>query len=184
MSETVPNARAPDDEEGPIATVRGKPHRLTPELTRLIGGLVQAGASIKVACQACGVAWSTASDWLRKGKAGVEPYDAFVESMQTAKAQHTAAMEAVVTSAAKRGQWQAAAWRLDRRSRAQKERDALGLGTTDERTVLVYPVPVPEGARIDELGLPPGHVIDTHGEPVGQPKTTTVEFPTTEDDDD
>jgi hypothetical protein len=157
---------------------------LTPELQRVIAGYVNAGATIPNAAEAAGVSWNTVKKWIAKGRKGIEPYDAFVAALAQARAMHSVAMQLVITNAAKKGDWRAAAWDKAQRDAQQRLRDRPDSASTpqapaadllEERTVLVYPVPVPEGASLADFQLPEGHVVETTGEDVTN-QTTTVVF--------
>lgn len=157
---------------------------LTPELQLRIKNFVIAGAPIPEACLACGVGWSTAKVWMRRGRAGEEPYVGFTQAMSEAKALHLTGCKLIVMSAAKGGDWKAAAWLIDRREMQQQREMQLRNTRPDdpngpprpppplapmpdaddeERVVLLYPVPVPYGAHVSQLQLAPGHSIDTEG---------------------
>lgn len=63
---------------------------------------------------------STLYDWLARGRNGEEPYAEFLERVKAAEAKGEDELVAIVRAAAKdtderRGQWQAAAWLLERR---------------------------------------------------------------------
>lgn len=92
--------------------------KLTPETQEAICQRVTLGATIPAACKASGVSWNTAKDWLRRGREGKQPYAAFVEAIDEAKAKWEVASNLVITKAAKKGDWKAAAWALERRVRA------------------------------------------------------------------
>lgn len=115
----------------------------TDEQLEVIRGYVTAGTSIPTACDAAGVPWSTARHWLDKGKRGIEPYDRFAEAMKRAQAMHEAAATMVITRAADKGDWRAAAYLLERRS-AQTQ---AARSTEGEGTIVMYPVRVHETAQ-------------------------------------
>lgn len=93
---------------------RGAPTLCTPELTKRICDFVQAGAPLPHACAAAGISWNTVKVWLRRGKAGEEPYATFRREWKIAKGKWVAGSVLRVTKAADRS-WQAAAWLLERR---------------------------------------------------------------------
>lgn len=138
----------------------------TPEELHQIRGFVTAGLPIPVACTAAGVKWTTAKHWLAKGRRGQAPWTAFAEAMDQAKAMHEAAARVAIAKHMARD-WRAAAWVADsiekRRERAQAARDAgaaAGSGGLGETTVIMYPVPVPEGADIATLPALPPHALE------------------------
>lgn len=95
----------------------GKPTRLTPAIQDAICALVNAGAPLPHAARACGVPWPTVKDWLKKGRAGKQPYADFVAAWQQAKARWVAGAVMRVTKASDKN-WKAAAWLLERRVKA------------------------------------------------------------------
>jgi hypothetical protein len=150
------------------------------EQFELIRGYVTAGCPIPVACEAAGVKWTTAKHWLEKSKKGISPFTEFGDAMRKAQAMHRVGTKLIIMSAAKKGDWRAAAYLEERYERAQeKKREAEALnqpppeddtaaaaaaiGDEDDRVVLLYPVPMPRGAHVSQLQLVPGHAIDTEG---------------------
>jgi hypothetical protein len=139
--------------------------RLWADKLETIKSYVAAGMSIPRACEASGVKWSTAKHWLRKGKRFEQPYVEFADAMLAACAFHEAACHLAIMSSARRD-WRAAAYLLDRRD-GQKllDRDRGRGGENGDKTVLYYPVALPEGAAPD-APLPLEHAFDTVGETV------------------
>ena len=78
---------------------------------------VRAGAPLPQACEAAGISWNTAKEWLRRGKAKERPYAAFVAACRQAKARWAVAQTISITKAAPKD-WKAGAWLLERRIRA------------------------------------------------------------------
>jgi hypothetical protein len=150
----------------------GRKSLLTEELADIIKGFVGAGVTLPIACEAAGVKWDTVKDWLKRGRAGDEPYATFVQQVSQAKALRKVALRLVITNQAKRGDWRAAAYDLEHDEatdahNAKLRRQRLlahGGGDDDsDRVILLYPVPVPLGAELSQLSLAPGHAIDTSG---------------------
>lgn len=90
---------------------------------------LQAGAFLKDAAQAAGIAESTVHAWLARGQQWVNPesgerlanvpkgdmpYLEFVESVEKSRAEAVIFNLAIIRQAAARGHWQAAAWYLER----------------------------------------------------------------------
>lgn len=86
------------------------------ELTRLI----RSGINNKDACAVAGVSESTLYRWLQEPRAGLE--QELYESLEKAKAERKAFMLTAITTAAKNGTWQAAAWYLERQYPAEYAR--------------------------------------------------------------
>lgn len=93
----------------------GRPTKLTPEMTRRIADLVRAGNYVEVAAAAAGISRDTLYRWLKQGartKRGL----AHEFSLAIEKAQAEAeARDVTLIATAAREQWQAAAWRLERK---------------------------------------------------------------------
>lgn len=101
-----------------------RPRKLTPELRDRLATWIRAGNPIPVACKASGIVESTFHDWMDRGRRaleadgvpeGEEPFVEFLESIERAMDETEAALVAMVTRAAQRNGWQAAAWILERR---------------------------------------------------------------------
>lgn len=152
---------------------------LSAELQRVICGYVNAGATIPHAAEAAGVRWDVCKRWIARGRKGIEPYAAFVEELSKARAMYRVATRLCIVNAAKKGDWRAAAY-LEQQLQPVRTRDGAQQPTPpvqdvlEERVVLLYPVPMPEGASMSDLQLPEGHAIETTGEDVTRTKTTVV----------
>lgn len=97
----------------------GRPTDFTPELGEEIAKFVAAGNYIEVAAVAAGIARSTFFKWFRQGvrdrRAGKDTELAvFSDAIKTAEAR-AEARDVVTIGTAARRQWQAAAWRLERK---------------------------------------------------------------------
>jgi hypothetical protein len=62
----------------------GRPTKLTPELVDAVVASIGKGSYPDVAAQAEGIAVSTYYDWMRKGRAGIEPYAGFCSAIARA----------------------------------------------------------------------------------------------------
>ena len=136
----------------------------TREELEQIKTFVSAGLSIPRACDAAGVRWSRAKHWFQRGKRLEEPYREFADAMLAAVAFHEAACHMAIMGSAGRD-WRAAAYLLDRRD-GQKLLDRDRGRDGGEKTVLFYPVALPEGAAVD--AALPEHPLDAVGVPVDE----------------
>lgn len=144
-----------------------KPPPWTPEQLRQISGYVTAGLSIPVACEAAGVKWTTAKDWLQQGKRGVERFVPFSDAMRQGKAMHEAACR-IAVSKHMGSDWRAAAWSWEkleaqRQIERARGRDEASADSPALPTVIRYPVPMPIGAEPDQTlvpRLPADHAIN------------------------
>ena len=108
----------------------GRPTKLTSELQSRIVQAIQAGNYIETAAAYAGISKNTLFDWLRRGAREKErvagkprarvrkeeaPYVEFSDSVEKALAEAEVRDVVNVMKAADGGQWQAAAWRLERK---------------------------------------------------------------------
>lgn len=93
----------------------GRKTKLTPQVQDLIVQALNVGAHHEHACQYAGIDQSTFYDWLRKADTGKEPYAQFSQAVKKAESQAGVGYLALIDSAARAGNWQAAAWKLERR---------------------------------------------------------------------
>lgn len=151
-----------------------RPSRLTPAVARTICDLLRIGAYLETAAHAVGISREALYEWLRKGheartrQAAGEPvtadaarYAAFVADVLAAAA--TAELRDLqrIEAAAAQGDWQAAAWRLERRYPSRygtrsAARMTLGLDGLTATTAVGEPVLIeleltsPRGAAAGE----------------------------------
>ena len=119
----------------------GRKTRLTEQVQREICGHVNAGAPIPYAANASGVPWPTVRDWLKKGRAGEQPYADFVAAIKEAKAKWVTGAVRRVNRAGKKN-WKADAWMLERRVKAFRppqrveQKIDMNVSSTDLREAL------------------------------------------------
>lgn len=118
------------------------PKTLTPETQTAIALAVAAGAPIPIAAASVGVPKSTWRNWLAKGREGIEPYAAFLEAMESAKAAFAAGAVRKIAAAGE-FDWHPLAWLLERRFPHQfGRRQALELaGSVGVKAEIVTPPP-------------------------------------------
>lgn len=160
------SAAEDDSEQAGIVVYREPPW--TQDQLHMISGYVTAGNSIPCACEAVGVKWTTASNWMKRGRAGLHPYVLFFDAMIQAKAMHEAGNLLLIMQEARGGgpkqrppNWKAAQYLDQRRMRFNaQQRGELGEEAPSvEATVLVYPVAMPEGADPNSYTMPGQAVI-------------------------
>lgn len=106
----------------------GRPSLYTPHIVKRISDALRLGATYKMAAQYGGVSYDTVNDWMNKGKkasalAGkgeevpedLEPFLQFHQELQKAEADAVMGWLAKIEKEANDGNWQAAAWKLERR---------------------------------------------------------------------
>ncbi len=91
-----------------------RPTNLTSAVQEKIVAYLRAGAYVETAVVAAGVGKTQFYDWLKRGAAGEATYVAFAAAVEEAQAQSEMRDLALIGKAAET-QWQAAAWRLERR---------------------------------------------------------------------
>lgn len=104
--------------------VSGRPIKLTDEVHTQIINAIRAGNYMETAAQVAGINKDTLYAWLRRGarakQGNAENEDdylfvSFSDSVEKALAESESIALAQIVKAANDGQWQAAAWRLERR---------------------------------------------------------------------
>ena len=109
--------------------------KLTEELIKEAARLIEAGNYQKHVAQALGVDESTWYRWLREGEQSEDENDLkykFYQSIKKAEAKAVARNVALIQRAAQEGNWQAAAWWLERKFPAEwGKRDKLDIGADD-----------------------------------------------------
>jgi hypothetical protein len=112
----------------------GRPLLLTDEVQERIVSALRAGAYIETAAAYSGIARPTLYLWIKKGRADPRGrYGVFVDAVDRAIADSEVRDLALITRAAT-NQWQAAAWKLERRSPDRwGRRDAKQITLTVEK---------------------------------------------------
>lgn len=92
-----------------------RPTKLNEEVARRIVDLVRVGNFLETASEAAGVERRTVSRWLKRGaEEETGPFREFREAVEKAQAESESRDVALIAKAAK-DDWQAAAWRLERK---------------------------------------------------------------------
>lgn len=92
-----------------------RPTKLTPEIQDRIVTAIRAGNYMETAAAYAGIARSTFNEWIRRGAEEQEgPFAEFAAAVEQALAAAEARDVALIGQAAQK-EWQAAAWRLERR---------------------------------------------------------------------
>lgn len=93
----------------------GRKTKLTPEVQAKIVQALGVGTTREHACQFAGIGHTAFHAWLQKAEAGKSPYAEFAEAIKNAEGQAVVGWMAQIETAARTGNWQAAAWKLERR---------------------------------------------------------------------
>ncbi len=118
---------------------RGPKLKLTPDVQEKIVSLLRAGNYVETAAACAGIHKDTFYEWMKRGAKGEEPFAELAAAVHKALADGEARDVAVIFQASKE-QWQAAAWRLERRfpdkwSRNDRVKVDGNLEVSDERLV-------------------------------------------------
>lgn len=98
-----------------MASTIGRPAAYNDIVAHKILKALEAGLPRNTAAKLAGISPTTLYNYLRRGRAGEEPYTQFVAKARVAEASAEAELVAFIREAAKNRQWQAAAWILERR---------------------------------------------------------------------
>ena len=93
----------------------GRPTKLDDLTAKRICDAIATGNTRRCAAEAAGVSCTAIKQWVGRGRAGEEPFAAFLARLQKADAEAEAKAVKVIVDAAQSGTWQAAAWWLERR---------------------------------------------------------------------
>jgi hypothetical protein len=142
--------RPKHESNGPaLARAKGET-MLTDELRDQIVRLIQAGNYAEVAADAVGIARATFYDWLKRGARGDEKYKALADAVKKAAAQ-SEARDVAITGKAAETQWQAAAWRLERKHFARwGKKDGLQITGDASKPLVVATIKWGDGDK-DEI---------------------------------
>lgn len=106
-----------------------RPSKLTPETQKKIVDAIKMGATYELAAQYGGIHYDTFNNWMKRGVAEIEhrdkprtkeheeetPYIEFFEAIKQAEGDAAVLWLAKIEKSATEGNWQAAAWKLERR---------------------------------------------------------------------
>jgi transposase len=98
---------------------RGRPCKITPELTERVVDLIKQGLTQKDACNLAGLAYSTYNEWKAKGDKGIQPFAEFFSVTSRARNEHKAYLLKIVQAGAtgmlpRFADWKAASWLLSK----------------------------------------------------------------------
>lgn len=104
----------------PYVPKQGRPTKLIPETVGELCRIYKSMGNITDSARCCGLDVSTVMHWQQKGRIDLGEgkttiFSDFVQSLKNAEAEHKAELVAVIDKAARKGTWQAAAWRLERK---------------------------------------------------------------------
>lgn len=93
-----------------------RPTKLTPETQNKIVQALTLGATYEHAANFAGISYETFNNWMKRGEAASSgKFLQFFEAVKKAEGNATVGWLAKIEKAANDGNWQAAAWKLERR---------------------------------------------------------------------
>jgi len=93
----------------------GRPSKLTPEIRQNLAHAISVGATYELACVYAGIDYSTFRRWMLKGEEQAKgDHREFRDAVKRAEGEAVVRLLSIIELAAK-DQWQAAAWKLERR---------------------------------------------------------------------
>jgi len=93
-----------------------RPTKLTPEVKDRISQAILMGATYELAAHYGGITYKTFNEWMKQGEQDSEgEFCEFSEAIKSAEGKAAVGWLAKIEKAATGGNWQAAAWKLERR---------------------------------------------------------------------
>lgn len=120
----------------------GRPSKLNAELIINIQNWLRMGYFVEDAARMAGISKVTLYNWLSKGRddrdAGIESlHSDFLNSLEKARAEAEGIFLNSIKTAASRGQWQAAAWWLERSFDKWSKPQRIEMGTGDNEPIQI-----------------------------------------------
>jgi len=159
----------------------GRPSVLTPEIQKQIVGYIEAGCYVETAAQAAGIHKATFYQWLKKSHDDKKDniYSDFRDAIEKAMAvSELRDVENIQQAAA--SNWQASAWRLER-----KFPNRWGRKDRTETTVTVKPYVIedPSGKAVIKLGSEELDTAEISQQAIAASEETYYSIETIEDED-
>lgn len=142
-----------------------RPSKFNDEVAEKILAAIRAGNFAEVAAVYAGISASTFYEWTRRGRAGEEPFAAFVEEVEQALASAEVRHVVNITEAAKKD-WRASAWYLPRvcRDRWAERLPELPAGEVEVKVIWPEDQGVFAEPRDSEEPDADGHGLEVTGE--------------------
>lgn len=115
-----------------------RPTKLTPEVKERISQAILMGATYELAAQYGGVSYDTFNEWMKRGAGATEgEFSEFFEAIKSAEGKAVVGWLAKIEKAATGGNWQAAAWKLERRYPRDYGRQVHEHSTDEDKPFIV-----------------------------------------------
>jgi transposase len=120
----------------------GRPSKLSAELIINIQNWLRMGYFVEDAARMAGISKGTLYSWLVKGRddreAGLQTlHSDFLDSMEKARAEAEGIFLNSIKTAASRGQWQAAAWWLERSFDKWSKPQKIEMGSSEDEPIQI-----------------------------------------------
>ena len=93
----------------------GRPTKFTDEVKKKLYAAIRKGAPYEHACKYARVSVAKFYEWKAKGEKGIAPFADFLDELKQVEAETSLIWLDKIDKAMANGQWQAAAWKLERR---------------------------------------------------------------------
>lgn len=122
---------------GPVLNRGAGEHMLTPDLQDRLVKMIQGGNYAEVAARACGISKTTFYEWLQRGGRGEQPFASLAAAVEKA-AGEAEVRDVLMVGRAAETQWQAAAWRLERKEpKRWGRKDGLEITGDEQKPVAI-----------------------------------------------
>jgi len=120
----------------------GRPSKLTAELIKNIQNWLRMGYFVEDAARMAGISKGTLYNWLEKGRLeredGIQSLHVdFLDSLEKARAEAEGIFLSSIKTAASRGQWQAAAWWLERSFDKWSKPQKIEMGGSNDEPIQI-----------------------------------------------
>lgn len=120
----------------------GRPSKLNAELIKNIQNWLRMGYFVEDAARMAGISKGTLYNWVEKGRLereeGIQSLHVdFLDSLEKARAEAEGIFLSSIKTAASRGQWQAAAWWLERSFDKWSKPQKIEMGGADDEPIQI-----------------------------------------------
>ena len=159
------------EKKGPGGPTRSNPNgagrklSLTPEKQKRAADAIALGSTYEIAASYAGIGLRTFYTWMARGQRGEQPYEQFWQAIKKAESRGAIQSLSKVITAAQDGNWQAAAWLLERRHGYTRNPEVVPVSIQiDAEQVSVSALIEELRTPMDELKALDGPVIDVEEE--------------------
>lgn len=130
----------------------GRPTKLTPSVQKRICEAIEQGATYTLAAQYAGISYDSFNDWMKQGgEAEDGEFCQFFHAVKAAEGKAAVKWLRKIETAANKGNWAAAAWKLERRYPQEYGRQVHELQGKDGKELTTHMhFYLPENGRNDD----------------------------------